>query len=77
MEEHIKATEALEVCQQEYQEVHFASPPTAAPVTPRPNEEEPQEINKDKPWGNRRATPIVQPAPKGGIDDQDDMDLDH
>eukprot|EP00972_Heterocapsa_arctica_P031883 4697249-Heterocapsa_arctica.AAC.1 len=22
------------------------------------------EINKDKPWENRKATPIVQPAPK-------------
>eukprot|EP00972_Heterocapsa_arctica_P001757 251422-Heterocapsa_arctica.AAC.1 len=76
MEEHIKATEALEVCQQEYQEVYIAPPPTAAPETPRPNKDEAQEVNKRKPWGNRRAIPIVQPA-KGGIDDEDDVDLDH
>eukprot|EP00972_Heterocapsa_arctica_P079330 11692367-Heterocapsa_arctica.AAC.1 len=64
------------MCQQEYQE-QLAHPPTAAPETPRPDEEEAQDINKNKPWGNRKPPPVIQPAPRGGIDDDDDMDLDH
>eukprot|EP00972_Heterocapsa_arctica_P088336 13026967-Heterocapsa_arctica.AAC.1 len=75
-EEHIKATEVLEACQQEYQE-QLAHRPTAAPETPRPEEEEPQGVDKNKPWGNRRNPPTTQPAPKGGIDDEEGMDLDH